>query len=92
MEVGPPRSDEFDLHNARVKRRAVYNDGKPIGQPSNNPITDTRAYEVEYLDGTTEVLTANIIAENLLAQVDKEGHRQLLLSEIIDCHTKSDSR
>ena len=31
-----------------------------------------------------EVLTANIISENLLAQVDEEGHRQILLDEIID--------
>ena len=31
-----------------------------------------------------EVLTANIISENLLAQVDEEGHRQMLLYEIID--------
>jgi hypothetical protein len=27
---------------------------------------------------------ANAIAENLLAQVDSEGHRQLMLDEIID--------
>ena len=36
---------------------------------------DSWRYEVEYLDGTTEVLTANIIAENLIAQVDDQGHR-----------------
>ncbi len=29
------------------------------------------------------MLTANIIAENLLAQVDEDGHRQLLMDEII---------
>ena len=41
-------------------------------------------YEVEYLDSSTEVLAANSIAENIMAQVDDEGHRQLLLDEIID--------
>ena len=35
----------------------------------------------------TEILSANIIAKNLLAQVDDEGHRQLLLDEIVDHHT-----
>ena len=40
--------------------------------------------KLNFIDGTTETLTANIIADNLLAQVYEEGHRQLLLDEIID--------
>ena len=31
-----------------------------------------------------EILTANIIAENLLAQVKDDGHRNLLINEIED--------
>ena len=31
-----------------------------------------------------EELTANIIAENLIAQIDEEGRRQMMLEEIID--------
>ena len=53
--------------------RAVDQDGQPIGRPSNNPLLDSRRYKVEYLDGTTEVLTANIIAENSLAQSMTRG-------------------
>ena len=34
----------------------------------------------EFENGHREVLSANIIAENLIAQVDEEGHRQRLLS------------
>mmetsp|Transcript_8849 Transcript_8849/g.12994 ORF Transcript_8849/g.12994 Transcript_8849/m.12994 type:complete len:196 (+) Transcript_8849:683-1270(+) len=45
-----------------------------------------RRYEVEYLNGSIETMTANTIAENLLAQVDDEGHCQLLMAEIIDHH------
>ena len=30
------------------------------------------------------MMTANIIAENLLAQVDKEGHRHLMIDKIED--------
>ena len=49
------------------------------GTESTNPLVNTRAYEIEFIDGTTETLTANIIEGNLLAQVDEEGHRQILL-------------
>ena len=45
---------------------------------------DSRRYEVEYIDGHVEELTANIIAENLIAHVDEEGQRQMMMSEIID--------
>ena len=66
-------------------------DGKPIGRPSNNPLLDSRQYEVEYTDGTTEVLAANIIAKNLLAQVDDQGHRNLMIDETEDHRKNSDA-
>ena len=53
----------------------VDEDGKQIGRPSNNPLLDSRKYEDEYTDGATEVLAANIIPENLLAQ-DYRGRRE----------------
>ena len=59
----------------KVKRRAFYRDSIPVGVEDSNPITDTRLYHVEYLDGTIETLAANVIAENLLSQVNKEGHQ-----------------
>ena len=43
------------------------------------------------MEGTTEVLAANTIAENMLAQVDDQGHRQLLLDEIVDHRFDSDA-
>ena len=90
MEIGLPRGEDGNVLHATVKRRAVDVDGRPIGRPSNNPITDSRLYDVEFLDGTMETISANIIAENLLSQVDSEGHRQLMLDEIID-HRKCDN-
>ena len=84
MEVALPQGGEGEFLHARAKRRALDTDGKQLGAKSNNPITDTRLYEVEFMDGTTEVLAANIIAENILSQVDEEGHRQLMIDEIID--------
>ena len=41
MELGLNRGEEEGLQFARVKRRAVDEDGKPIGIPSNNPILDS---------------------------------------------------
>ena len=87
MEVGMPRGADNELQHAIVKRRALDDNGKPYGTPHNNPLLDTRRYEVEYIDGSIEIMSANIIAENVLAQVNEEGHRQLLLDEIIDHRT-----
>ena len=92
MELGTiTRRDDEGLHHVRVKRMAIDQDGKPIGRPSNNPLLDSRQYEIEYLDVTTEVLTANIIAENLLAQVDNQGHRHLMIDKIEDHQKNSDA-
>ena len=41
MELGIRRDDE-GLNHDRVKRRAVDQDGRPIGRPSNNPLLDSR--------------------------------------------------
>ena len=89
MELGIPRGEDGEMQHATVKRRAIDVDGKPIGTRHDNPLLDTRQYEVEHIDGTIEILTANTIAENLLSQTDENGHRQLMLQEIID-HRKND--
>ena len=84
MDFVISRGKEEDLQSAMVKRRAVDFESKPIVQASNTPMLDTRQYEVELLDGEIEVYTENIIAENLLSQVDEEGHFQMMIDEIVD--------
>ena len=74
-----------------MKRRAIDDKGRPKGVPSNNPILDTRQYKAEFLDSTIEVLTANVIAENLLAQVDENRHCYLLLDKITNHRTSRDA-
>ena len=71
MELGLPRGEDDSLMHAIVKRRKLDDDGNPIGTESTNPLVDMRAYKIEFIDGTTEILTANIISDNLLAQVDE---------------------
>jgi len=57
----------------------------------DNPILDTRMFEVEFLDGHTAAMTVNAIAENLFAQVDQDGHRQLVIDEVIDYRSTKDA-
>ena len=68
-----------------VKRcNLVSNGGNPIGLHNANPLLGSHQCEVEFPDGSTEVFTANLTADNLLSQVDAEGWSYSLLSEIVD--------
>ena len=71
-----------------VKRQKIDEDGKPIGRSHNNPILDTRVYEIEFEDGRVREYAANLVAENIYAQVDSEGREYQLLEDI--CDHKSD--
>jgi hypothetical protein len=66
-----------------VGRKRDY-DGKPVGTSNSNPILDTRVYDVEFPDGHVEEFTANVIAECIYSQVDREGRQYLMMREIID--------
>ena len=91
MKLGLPKGPDNELLHAKVKRRAVDVEGRPLGVANNNPILDTRQYEVEFLDGQVEILTANLIAENIIAQADNEGHYHLALDEIEDHRVLEDA-
>ena len=53
---------------------------------------NNRQYDVQFQDGTIEtLLIANVIAKNILSQVDQEGHCQCLFEEIIDHQTNEDA-
>lgn len=88
MEIALPRGEDGAMQFAQVKKRKIDSDGVPIGVANDNPLFDNRVYVVEWLDGHTEELMANIIAENLFSQIDNEGNRFVLLDDIVD-HRKS---
>ena len=71
----------------RVTKRLRDKDGLPIGTAHDNPILDTRVYEVEFPDGHKASFSANAIAENLFAQVDDEGNHHVLCDEVITHRT-----
>ena len=41
-------------------------------------------YEIKFVDGKPDIVAANIIAKNLLAHVDDEGCRRVLIHDIED--------
>ena len=74
----------------RVVKRSRGLDGSPIGRAHTNPLFDTREYDIEFTDGSIEKYTANVIAENMFAQVDSEGSQYLIMDEIVD-HKKDNT-
>ena len=69
---------------AKVKKRLRDKHGLPIDISHNNPILDTRMYEVENKYGNRVSLDANAITENMFAQVNGEGNRNVLFQDIVD--------
>ena len=62
---------------------------RPISvKAPGQPMLDTRLYEVEFLDGSTEAVMANLIAENLYSHVDVKGCSFSVIKEIVDHHHK----
>jgi len=84
-EVLLPEGGEYK--KARVISRKRDADGLPIGLRNPNPILDSREYVVEFPDGSTDAVTANIIAENMYSQIDSEGRSYAILDEITDHRT-----
>ena len=66
------------------KKEKLDNKGEPIGTKNQTSLLDTRLYEVEFINGTTEALTYNIVAEILLSRIYEEGHWKLSLDRIIN--------
>ena len=87
MELALQQGDSLEHRLARVNKRLKDSNGLPIGTADQNPLMDTRMYEVEFADGEKASLRANYIAENLFAQVDDEGNRHVLMNETIDYQT-----
>ena len=68
---------------AKDRKRVRYDDTS-TGKVNYNIRHYKYLYEVEYPDGTMEQLAANIIAENIILQVDSEGHHYQVLMEVTD--------
>jgi hypothetical protein len=69
---------------AKVKQRSIGPDGVIAGEYNDNPILNTIVYDVEFPDGTIKEYAANLIAENMLTQVDADRYSATMLDGIID--------
>ena len=61
-----------------------YTDGSVIGNYNDNTFLNTMVYDVEFSDSTIREYAANIIAENMYAQVDPYGRSHSILDCILD--------
>ena len=68
----------------KVKRRAVDSDGKTTGTYTDNPMLNSIVYEVEFPDGAVKEYAANVIADNMVSQIDSEGFSTTLMHGIVD--------
>ena len=83
-----PKGDGYQAGTFKQRKRDA--DGNLIGVYNENPILDSRAYEVEFQDRHVEEYTANLLAEAMFSRCDSNGHHILIIDKIID-HVKSSS-
>ena len=84
-----PRDGEYKP--AKVVRRTTTSDGRAVGTYNDAHLLNTMTYEVRFNDGEVKEYAANVIAENLLNQIDDEGFTILKIDCIVDHRTDSDA-
>ena len=68
----------------KVTKRTIGPDGQVTGTYDNNPYLNSIIYDVKFPDGQVKEYAANIIAENMLTQVDSDGMSTTLMEVIVD--------
>jgi len=81
VEVKFPNRGDLMLM-AKVKRKVKSDDKNNAS--FYNPLRDHSIYEIEFPDGTTEKVEANLIAECMVSECDPEGRQYRMLREISD--------
>jgi hypothetical protein len=69
----------------KVTKHALGPDGTVAGTYDENPCLNTMIHEVEFPNGQLKEHAANVIAENMLTQVDSDGHSLTMMEAITDC-------
>lgn len=86
MELSLPHHHD-SMQRAKVLKYHRNSNGKTQGKAHDNPILDTCVYDVQFNNGSIKQYSTNVIAENMLSQVDGDGYASLLLDEIIGHRT-----
>ena len=82
MKVPLPHKGE--VLEGTISHRKRDANGNLIGNATDNPITDSRLYHVDFPDGSVGEYTTNSLVENLYSHVDDEGRSHSLLKHIVD--------
>ena len=72
------------VQSAKVLQQSIGPNGLIAGKYDDNPALNSIVYDVEFPDGTVKEYSANIIAENMLTQVDSDGFTMTMMEGIID--------
>ena len=80
-----------EMVNGKVIQRTIGPDGQVTGTSDNNPFLNSIIYDVEFPDCQVKEYAANIIAENMLTQVDSDGMSTTLMEAIVD-HRRDDEK
>ena len=81
-EVMIQNGDEMAM--GKVARQSLDADGRLTGTYHDNPFLNTITYDVEFSNGQVKEYGTNIIAKNMLTQVDSDGYSLSLMDSIID--------
>ena len=54
------------------------------GHYDDDPFLNSMIYEIEFPDGQVKEYAANVIAENMLTQVDSDGYSMMMMRGIIN--------
>ena len=73
-----------NVQTAKVIQRYLGPDGVIVGTYDDNPALNSIVYDVEFPDGTIREYSANVIAENMLTQIDEDGFALSLMEGIVD--------
>jgi len=76
--------------SARVIGRSKNASGNYIGNYHPNPVLNTQVYDVMFPDGAVMQYSANLIAENIMSQVDEDGHIYQMVKNIVN-HRKGNN-
>ena len=81
-EVMIQNGDEMAM--GKAARQSLDADGRMTGTYHDNPFLNTIMCNVEFSNGQVKEYGTNIIAENMLTQVDLDGYSLSLMDSIID--------
>ena len=69
---------------ANILRKSVNENGQVIGVHNENPLLNTLVYDVEFPDDDMKKYAANLIAKNVLSQVDINVYYTNTMELILD--------